>query len=157
MICSFPPQDEFPAADESVDEFPSVLKWRSKPAVASMSVSLPNLLGKSSSNLSAPDTPVHPEQILEGDKTLQTMTARCWGQSPRLQLKLHADILIQKKKQRKKKHHQFHLLLLRGRRERSRMKAALITPKPPSNLSSCQTKAAERPQICNLVPALHHR
>ncbi|CAF99913.1 unnamed protein product, partial [Tetraodon nigroviridis] len=57
--------DEFPAADESVDEFASVLKWRSKPAAASMSVSLPNLLAKSSSSLSAPDKPGHPEQILE--------------------------------------------------------------------------------------------
>lgn len=102
MTCSFPPQDEFPAADESVDEFPSVLKWRSKPAVASISVSLPNLLGKSSSNLSDPDAPVHPEQILEGDNALQTVTARCRGQSPRPQLKLHADILIQKNKTKKK-------------------------------------------------------
>lgn len=73
VLCSFPPQDEFPAADESVDEFPSVLKWRSAPAAASMSVSLPNLLGKSSGHLSAPEPPVKPEQALEGDNTLQTM------------------------------------------------------------------------------------
>lgn len=126
LICSFPPQDEFPAADESVDEFPSVLKWRSKPAVASMSVSLPNLLGKSSSNLSTPDKPVNPERILEGDKTLQTMTARSWGQSPRLQLKLQDEILIKTKR----KTNQFHLLLLRGEGKRSRKNAALIAPKP---------------------------
>uniref|UniRef100_H3CW20 GRAM domain containing 2A n=1 Tax=Tetraodon nigroviridis TaxID=99883 RepID=H3CW20_TETNG len=69
LISPFPPQDEFPAADESVDEFASVLKWRSKPAAASMSVSLPNLLAKSSSSLSAPDKPGHPEQILEGEGT----------------------------------------------------------------------------------------
>lgn len=98
VLCSFPPQDEFPAADESVDEFPSVLKWRSAPAAASMSVSLPNLLGKSSGHLSAPEPAVKPEQALEGDNTLQTMMVGCWGPSPRLQLKLHAEILIQKNK-----------------------------------------------------------
>lgn len=74
----FSSQDEFPASDELADEFPSVLKWRSKPAVASMSASLPDLLGNSSSNLSSPDKPVKPEQLLEGDKT----------QHPRLQSKL---------------------------------------------------------------------
>ncbi|XP_056881579.1 GRAM domain-containing protein 2A isoform X5 [Takifugu flavidus] len=57
--------DEFPASDELVDEFPSVLKWRSKPAVVSMSASLPDLLGNSSSNLSSADKPVKPEQLLE--------------------------------------------------------------------------------------------
>lgn len=91
-----------------------------------MSVSLPNLLGKSSSNLSTPDKPVNPERILEGDKTLQTMTARSWGQSPRLKLKLQDEILIKTKR----KTNQFHLLLLRGEGERSRKNAALIAPKP---------------------------
>ncbi|XP_029702324.1 GRAM domain-containing protein 2A isoform X2 [Takifugu rubripes] len=63
--------DEFPASDELVDEFPSVLKWRSKPAVVSMSASLPDLLGNSSSNLSSADKPVKPEQLLE-ERDLQT-------------------------------------------------------------------------------------
>lgn len=148
VICSFPPQDEFPPADESVDEFPSVLKWRSKPAVASMSVSLPNLLGKSSSNLSAPDTPANPEQILEGDKTLQTVTARCWGQSPRLQLKLHAEILIQKTlkpsvpsaaAERRKRAQQ--------NKRCSNRTQTFINPLRFPN---------ERAQICNLGPALRH-
>lgn len=142
-ICSFPPQDEFPAADESVDEFPSVLKWRSKPAVASMSVSLPNLLGKSSSNLSVPDTPVDPEQILEGDKSLQTTTALLGTESKAAVRAARRD-----PDPEKNTHHQFHLLLLRGRRERSRIKAALIAPKPPENLSGFQN------QSCRTAPDL---
>lgn len=80
----FPPpsvsQDEFPAADEFpvVDEFPSVLKWRRKPSVVSVSSSLPDLLGNSTSSLSPADTPLKSEQLLEGDKTLHTaMMMRC--------------------------------------------------------------------------------
>lgn len=63
------PQDEFPAPDEFpvVDEFPSVLKWRRKPSVVSVSSSLPDLLGNSTSSLSAADAPFKPEQPLEGD------------------------------------------------------------------------------------------
>ncbi|XP_061616976.1 GRAM domain-containing protein 2A isoform X7 [Phyllopteryx taeniolatus] len=63
----FPTPDEFPA----VDEFPSVLKWRRKPSVASVSSSLPDLLGNSSSSLSAVSTPFKSEQPLE-ERALQT-------------------------------------------------------------------------------------
>ncbi|XP_040019890.1 GRAM domain-containing protein 2A isoform X3 [Gasterosteus aculeatus] len=66
-------QDEFPAPDEFpvVDEFPSVLKWRRKPSVVSVSSSLPDLLGNSTSSLSAADAPFKPEQPLE-ERALQT-------------------------------------------------------------------------------------
>ncbi|XP_048829738.1 GRAM domain-containing protein 2A-like isoform X2 [Brienomyrus brachyistius] len=47
----FPTPDEFPATDS----FPSVLKWRRKASVVATSSSLPDLLGSSSSNLSAVD------------------------------------------------------------------------------------------------------
>ncbi|XP_013130195.1 uncharacterized protein gramd2aa isoform X2 [Oreochromis niloticus] len=59
--------DDFPAPDEFpvVDEFPSVLKWRRKPSVVSVSSSLPDLLGNSTSSLSATDTPFKSEQQLE--------------------------------------------------------------------------------------------
>ncbi|TNN65935.1 GRAM domain-containing protein 2 [Liparis tanakae] len=57
----FPVPDEFPV----VDEFPSVLKWRRKPSVVSVSSSLPDLLGNSTSSLSAADTPFKSEQPLE--------------------------------------------------------------------------------------------
>lgn len=65
--------DEFPAPDEFpvVDEFPSVLKWRRKPSVVSVSSSLPDLLGNSTSSLSAADTPFKSEQPLE-ERALQT-------------------------------------------------------------------------------------
>ena len=46
-----------------------------------MSVSLPNLLGKSSSNLSVPEKPAKAEQILEGDETLRTTKKRACGPS----------------------------------------------------------------------------
>lgn len=73
ICCSLPPvpQDDFPAPDvfPVVDEFPSVLKWRRKPSVVSVSSSLPDLLGNSTSSLSATDTPFKSEQQLEGDKT----------------------------------------------------------------------------------------
>nr|XP_057933052.1 GRAM domain-containing protein 2A-like isoform X4 [Doryrhamphus excisus] len=60
--------DEFPTPDEFpvVDEFPSVLKWRRKPSVVSVSSSLPDLLGNSSSSLSATNTAFKSEQPLEG-------------------------------------------------------------------------------------------
>lgn len=73
-------QDEFPAPDEFpvVDEFPSVLKWRRKPSVVSVSSSLPDLLGNSTSSLSPADTPFKSEQLLEGDKTLsRAMSMQC--------------------------------------------------------------------------------
>uniref|UniRef100_A0A3Q1JD83 GRAM domain-containing protein n=1 Tax=Anabas testudineus TaxID=64144 RepID=A0A3Q1JD83_ANATE len=65
--------DEFPAPDEFpvVDEFPSVLKWRRKPSVVSVSSSLPDLLGNSTSGLSTTDTPFKSEQPLE-ERVLQT-------------------------------------------------------------------------------------
>lgn len=65
--------DEFPATDEFpvVDEFPSVLKWRRKPSVVSVSSSLPDLLGNSTSSLSPADTPFKSEQLLE-ERALQT-------------------------------------------------------------------------------------
>lgn len=64
--------------------------------MVSMSTSLPDLLGNSSSNLSSADKPVKPEQLLEGDKTLRSPAACSWGQSPRLPLKPQAEILSQK-------------------------------------------------------------
>ncbi|XP_078140047.1 GRAM domain-containing protein 2A [Centroberyx gerrardi] len=65
--------DEFPAPDEFpvVDEFPSVLKWRRKPSVVSVSSSLPDLLGNSTSSLSAVDAPFQTDQPLE-ERVLQT-------------------------------------------------------------------------------------
>ncbi|XP_034077247.1 GRAM domain-containing protein 2A isoform X6 [Gymnodraco acuticeps] len=65
--------DEYPVPDEfpAVDEFPSVLKWRRKPSVVSVSSSLPDLLGNSTSSLSAADTPFKSEQPLE-ERALQT-------------------------------------------------------------------------------------
>uniref|UniRef100_A0AAX7U0Z7 GRAM domain-containing protein n=1 Tax=Astatotilapia calliptera TaxID=8154 RepID=A0AAX7U0Z7_ASTCA len=65
--------DDFPAPDvfPVVDEFPSVLKWRRKPSVVSVSSSLPDLLGNSTSSLSATDTPFKSEQQLE-ERALQT-------------------------------------------------------------------------------------
>ncbi|XP_055010840.1 GRAM domain-containing protein 2A isoform X2 [Boleophthalmus pectinirostris] len=59
--------DEFPAADEFpvVDEFPSVLKWRKRPSVVTVSSSLPDLLGTSTGSLSSPDAPFTPETPLE--------------------------------------------------------------------------------------------
>ncbi|XP_034382289.1 GRAM domain-containing protein 2A isoform X3 [Cyclopterus lumpus] len=66
-------KDEFPVPDEFpvVNEFPSVLKWRRKPSVVSASSSLPDLLGNSTSSLSAADTPFKSEQPLE-ERALQT-------------------------------------------------------------------------------------
>ncbi|XP_013857028.1 GRAM domain-containing protein 2 [Austrofundulus limnaeus] len=65
--------DEFPTPDEFpvVDEFPSVLKWRRKPSGVSVSSSLPDLLGTSTSGLGAADTPFKAEQPLE-ERGLQT-------------------------------------------------------------------------------------
>ena len=73
LICS-PPcpllQDEFPAPDEFPvsDEYPPVLKWRRKPSVVSVSSSLPDLLGNSTSSLGAVDTPFQTDQPLEGEE-----------------------------------------------------------------------------------------
>ena len=70
-------QDEFPVTDEFpvVDEFPSVLKWRRKPSVVSVSSSLPDLLGNSTGSLSPADAPFKSEQLLEGDKTLDAVSS----------------------------------------------------------------------------------
>ncbi|GAA6080906.1 GRAM domain-containing protein 2A isoform X1, partial [Tachysurus ichikawai] len=70
----FPVPDEFPVA---VGEFTPVLKWRRKPSVASVSSSLPDLLGNSTSSLSAIDTSFQPseplqERALESEKILLT-------------------------------------------------------------------------------------
>ncbi|XP_061078655.1 GRAM domain-containing protein 2A isoform X2 [Conger conger] len=61
--------DEFPVPDE----FPPVLKWRRKPSVATVSSSLPDLLGNSSSSLSAVDTPFQPDEPME-ENVLETET-----------------------------------------------------------------------------------
>ncbi|XP_057690268.1 GRAM domain-containing protein 2A isoform X3 [Corythoichthys intestinalis] len=65
--------DEFPTPDEFpvVDEFSSVLKWRRKPSVVSVSSSLPDLLGNSSSSLSNANASFKSEQPLE-ERALQT-------------------------------------------------------------------------------------
>ncbi|XP_072516369.1 GRAM domain-containing protein 2A isoform X2 [Salminus brasiliensis] len=66
--------DEFPVPDEfpvTVDEFTPVLKWRRKPSVASVSSSLPDLLGNSTSSLSAVDAPFRPDEPLE-ERSLET-------------------------------------------------------------------------------------
>ncbi|XP_031425108.1 GRAM domain-containing protein 2A isoform X2 [Clupea harengus] len=60
--------DEFPAPDEFpvvAVEFPPVLKWRRKPSAASVSSSLPDLLGNSAGSLSAVDTPFQTDEPLE--------------------------------------------------------------------------------------------
>ncbi|XP_030630768.1 GRAM domain-containing protein 2A [Chanos chanos] len=53
--------DEFPVPGD----FPPVLKWRRKPSVPSVSSSLPDLLGNSSSSLSAVDTAFQTDTPLE--------------------------------------------------------------------------------------------
>ncbi|KAJ7998360.1 hypothetical protein DPEC_G00221890 [Dallia pectoralis] len=51
-------EDEFPV----VNDFPPVLKWRRKPSIPSSS-SLPDLLGNSTSSLSAVDAPFLPTEV----------------------------------------------------------------------------------------------
>uniref|UniRef100_A0A8C8E344 GRAM domain containing 2Aa n=1 Tax=Oryzias sinensis TaxID=183150 RepID=A0A8C8E344_9TELE len=73
--------DEFPVPDEFpvVDEFPSVLKWRRKPSVVSVSSSLPDLLGNSGSGLGAlgaADTVFKSEQPLEGEEPTRCRSER---------------------------------------------------------------------------------
>ncbi|KAJ8417952.1 hypothetical protein AAFF_G00227950 [Aldrovandia affinis] len=58
--------DEFPVHNA----FPPVLKWRKKPSVASMSVSLPDLLGNSTPRLRPADTPFQSDQPIE-DRVLE--------------------------------------------------------------------------------------
>ncbi|KAM6973112.1 GRAM domain-containing protein 2A [Aplochiton taeniatus] len=59
--------DEFPV----VADFPPVLKWRRKPSVPSVSSSLPDLLGNSTSSLSAVETPYAMETPLK-ERCLET-------------------------------------------------------------------------------------
>jgi len=56
-------KDAFPA----VDEFPTVLKWRRKPSVVSVSSTLPDLLGNSTSSLSPGDAAFKKEAPLDGE------------------------------------------------------------------------------------------
>uniref|UniRef100_A0A4W5PP56 GRAM domain-containing protein n=1 Tax=Hucho hucho TaxID=62062 RepID=A0A4W5PP56_9TELE len=51
--------DEFPV----VNDFPPVLKWRKKPSIPSVSSSLPDLLGNSTSSRSAVDIPYLPTEV----------------------------------------------------------------------------------------------
>ncbi|XP_026856882.1 GRAM domain-containing protein 2A isoform X5 [Electrophorus electricus] len=65
--------DEFPVAND----YPPVLKWRRKPSTPSVSSSLPDLLGNSSSSLSTGDVPFSSkvplqERRLEAEKILLT-------------------------------------------------------------------------------------
>ncbi|XP_029908834.1 GRAM domain-containing protein 2A isoform X2 [Myripristis murdjan] len=53
----------------SMDEYPEVLKWRRKPSLPAVSSSLPDLLGNSSSSLSA-DAPFSPHTL--ADSSLET-------------------------------------------------------------------------------------
>ncbi|XP_046712875.1 GRAM domain-containing protein 2A isoform X3 [Silurus meridionalis] len=72
--------DEFPVPDEyqmTVEEFTPMLKWRRKPSVASVSSSLPDLLGNSTSSLSPVETSFQSseplqERALESEKILLT-------------------------------------------------------------------------------------
>lgn len=69
-------QDEFPVPDEypvAVTDFTPVLKWRRKPSVASVSSSLPDLLGNSTSSLSAVDPPFQPSEPLQGEQKANTL------------------------------------------------------------------------------------
>ncbi|KAL0187973.1 hypothetical protein M9458_015072, partial [Cirrhinus mrigala] len=61
--------DEFPVPEvfPVPDEFPPVLKWRRKPSVASVTSSLPDLLGNSTGSLSAVDAPFQTDKPLEGE------------------------------------------------------------------------------------------
>ncbi|XP_029000894.1 GRAM domain-containing protein 2A isoform X4 [Betta splendens] len=84
--------DEFPAPDEFpvVDEFPAVLKWRRKPSVVSVSSSLPDLLGTSTS---ATDAPFKSEQPLE-ERALQTEPVAELGQMEYQLLKFFTLLIV---------------------------------------------------------------
>ncbi|XP_060742672.1 GRAM domain-containing protein 2A isoform X2 [Tachysurus vachellii] len=92
----FPVPDEFPVA---VGEFTPVLKWRRKPSVASVSSSLPDLLGNSTSSLSAIDTSFQPseplqERALESEKILLTEPVPELGQMEYQLLKFFILLII---------------------------------------------------------------
>ncbi|XP_026786457.2 GRAM domain-containing protein 2A isoform X4 [Pangasianodon hypophthalmus] len=94
--------DEFSVPDEypvAVDEFTPVLKWRRKPTVASVSSSLPDLLGNSTSSLSAVDTSFQPsetlqETTLESEKILLTEPVPELGQMEYQLLKFFILLII---------------------------------------------------------------
>ncbi|KAG7327259.1 hypothetical protein KOW79_008865 [Hemibagrus wyckioides] len=92
--------DEFPVPNEypvAVGEFTPVLKWRRKPSVASVSASLPDLLGNSTSSLSAVDTsfqPSEPLQALESEKILLTEPVPELGQMEYQLLKFFILLII---------------------------------------------------------------
>ncbi|XP_047666410.1 GRAM domain-containing protein 2A isoform X3 [Tachysurus fulvidraco] len=92
----FPVPDEFPVA---VGEFTPVLKWRRKPSVASVSSSLPDLLGNSTSSLSAIDTSFQPseplqERALASEKILLTEPVPELGQMEYQLLKFFILLII---------------------------------------------------------------
>ncbi|XP_066557830.1 GRAM domain-containing protein 2A isoform X2 [Amia ocellicauda] len=87
--------DEFPVPDE----FPPVLKWRRKPSTASVSASMPDLLGNSTSSLSAIDTPFPTdeplqERALETEKILLTESVPELGQMEYQLLKFFILLII---------------------------------------------------------------
>ncbi|MCJ8737402.1 hypothetical protein PDJAM_G00023530, partial [Pangasius djambal] len=94
--------DEFSVPDEypvAVNEFTPVLKWRRKPTVASVSSSLPDLLGNSTSSLSAVDTSFQPsetlqERTLESEKILLTEPVPELGQMEYQLLKFFILLII---------------------------------------------------------------
>ncbi|XP_062869376.1 GRAM domain-containing protein 2A [Trichomycterus rosablanca] len=94
--------DEFPVPDEypvAVTEFTPVLKWRRKPSVASVSSSLPDLLGNSTSSLSAVDTSFQSseplqERALEAEKILLTDPVPELGQMEYQLLKFFILLII---------------------------------------------------------------
>ncbi|XP_058854491.1 GRAM domain-containing protein 2A-like isoform X2 [Acipenser ruthenus] len=61
------PHDEFPTPDE----FPPVLKWRRKPSIASIASSLPDILGNSTSSLSAVDASFQSDSTTQ-ERSLET-------------------------------------------------------------------------------------
>ncbi|RVE74234.1 hypothetical protein OJAV_G00020030 [Oryzias javanicus] len=92
--------DEFPVPDEFpvVDEFPSVLKWRRKPSVVSVSSSLPDLLGNSSSGLGAADAVFKSEPLeergLQTDRSLLSEPVAELGQMEYQLLKFFTLLII---------------------------------------------------------------
>ncbi|MGH0125367.1 UNVERIFIED_CONTAM: hypothetical protein FKN15_028748 [Acipenser sinensis] len=61
------PHEKFPTPDE----FPPVLKWRRKPSTASIASSLPDILGNSTSSLSAVDASFQSDSTTQ-DRSLET-------------------------------------------------------------------------------------
>ncbi|CAB1331702.1 unnamed protein product, partial [Coregonus sp. 'balchen'] len=90
--------DEFPV----VNDFPPVLKWRRKPSIPSMSSSLPDLLGNSTSSRSAVDIPYLPTEVpltlkdrgLETEQVLLTRPAPELGHMEYQLLKLFILLIV---------------------------------------------------------------